>query len=271
MEILGIRNNDVLADALRGEPPPEWTRRPNAKDELRARARELRTKGKDYDEIVAELGVSKSSVSLWVRNLPLPEHLRYETVKQRREAGLARYWVQERRLREAARVAVSTAATNEIGRLTDREILIAGAIAYWCEGAKNKPHRRSDRIDFINSDPRMIKFFLRFLETAGVSRDRLVFQISIHETADLAAAQRFWLETIGIEDAQFNRPLIKRHKPRTIRKNIGADYHGCLRIQVRRSIELYRKVEGWASAVMAIPPSGSDSDTATTEAAKTAD
>jgi hypothetical protein len=174
-------------------------------------------------------------------------------------------------LREATRVGVSTAAANEIGQLTDREVLIAGAIAYWCEGAKNKPYRRSDRIDFINSDPLMIKFFLRFLETAGVSPDRLVFRISIHETADLAAAQRFWLEIIQIEDAQFNRPVIKRHKPRTVRKNIGADYHGCLRVQVRCGVELYRQIEGWASAVMAIPPSGSDSYTATTEAAETAD
>ena len=267
MEILGVRNNDVLTDALRGEPPPEWTRRPNAKDDLRGRARELRTQGMDYDEIVAELGVSKSSVSLWVRDLPLPEHLRYESCRQRQVAGLARYWVQERELREAARVAVSTAAANEIGHLTDREILIAGSIAYWCEGAKNKPHRRSDRIDFINSDPLMIKFFMRFLQTAGVTKDRLVFQISIHETADLAAAQRFWLETIGIEGARFNSPVIKRHRPRTVRKNTGADYHGCLRIQVRRSIRLYRQVEGWASAVMMIPSSRIGPDKVTTQAA----
>jgi len=247
MRILGIRNNDILTDALRGVPPPAWTKRPNAKDDLRAKARELRTQGMDYDEIVAALGVSKSSVSLWVRDLPLPEHLRYETVKQRREAGLARYWVQERRQREAARIAVRAAAANEVGHLTDREILIAGAIAYWCEGAKNKPHRRSDRIDFINSDPMMIKFFLHFLETAGVAPDRLVFRISIHETADLAAAEHFWLQTIAIQNAQFSRPLIKRHKPRTVRKNTGADYHGCLRIQVRRGAQLYQQIEGWAS------------------------
>jgi hypothetical protein len=266
MQILGIRNNDILTAALRGVPPPAWTKRPNAKDDLRAKARELRTEGMDYDEIVAELGVSKSSVSLWVRDLPLPGHLRYETVKQRREAGLARYWVQEREQREAARIAVRMAAANEVGHLTDREIIIAGAIAYWCEGAKNKPHRRSDRIDFINSDPLMIKFFLRFLETAGVAPDRLVFRISIHETADLAAAEHFWLETIDIQNAQFSRPLIKRHKPRTVRKNTGADYHGCLRIQVRRGAQLYQQIEGWASAVMVVPRSEGGPDTAATQA-----
>jgi len=257
-EILQITSNWTLNEVLRGEPPPPWTLRPNAKDDVRAKARELRERGLACNEIAAELGVSKSSVSLWVRDMPRPERLSFEASRQRQAAGVARFWAEERKLREAARVAVSTAAANEIGDLTDREILIAGAIAYWCEGAKNKPHRRSDRIDFINSDPRMIKFFLRFLETAGVSRDRVVFQISIHETADLAATQCFWLETVGIEGAQFNRPLIKRHKPQTVRKNIGTDYHGCLRIQVRSSIEIYRQIEGWAGRVMADPPSLAD-------------
>jgi len=38
-EILGPLSNATLHDALRGEPPPDWTRRPNAKDALRAEAR----------------------------------------------------------------------------------------------------------------------------------------------------------------------------------------------------------------------------------------
>ncbi len=36
-----------------------------------------------------------------------------------------------------------------------------------------------------------------------------------------------------------------------MRKNIGEGYHGCLRVDVSRSCELYRKIEGWASAVTA--------------------
>ena len=64
--ILRIISNGMLNDLLKGEPPPEWTRRPNAKDELRAKARDLREQGLDYEEIAAQLGVSKSSVSLWV-------------------------------------------------------------------------------------------------------------------------------------------------------------------------------------------------------------
>ena len=62
-EIAGPMSNSTLDDALRGEPPPEWTRRPNAKDDLRASARELRTQGMDYEEIAEALSISKGSVS----------------------------------------------------------------------------------------------------------------------------------------------------------------------------------------------------------------
>jgi transcriptional regulator with XRE-family HTH domain len=60
MTALGISSNATLNQALAGEPPPEWTLRPRAKDDVRARARALREQGLDYDDIAGQLGVSKS-------------------------------------------------------------------------------------------------------------------------------------------------------------------------------------------------------------------
>src|SRR6204780_509319 len=74
-ELLAITSNWTLNEVLKGEPPQPWTWRPNAKDELRAQARELRKEGWNYIQIAAKLGVSKSSVSLWVRDLPRPPRL----------------------------------------------------------------------------------------------------------------------------------------------------------------------------------------------------
>jgi hypothetical protein len=54
---LGV-SRDTLADWLWNEPVPAWTRRPNAKDELRARAVELLTEGRSVPEISTELGVA---------------------------------------------------------------------------------------------------------------------------------------------------------------------------------------------------------------------
>jgi transcriptional regulator with XRE-family HTH domain len=175
-EILGIVSNATLDRALRGVPPPEWTRRPRAKDPVRARARELREKGLDLEEIAAELGVSKGSVSVWVRDMPRPLHLSYEESRKRSAEGVRRYWAAEAPVREAARQAVIAAAAAR-------------------------------------------------------------------------AAERFWLEVTGADRAQFRTTTLKRHNPKTVRKNVGEDYHGCRRMEVTRSAELYQRIAGWAQKV----------------------
>jgi transposase len=251
-EILGVGSNQTLNELLAGEPPPEWTRRPNAKDDLHAKARRLREQGYDYNQIAAELGISKSSVSLWVRDLPRTGRLSYEECRKRAAEGARRYWEAERPAREAKRQATRAAAVAEIGALTERELIIAGAIAYWCEGAKNKPYLRQDRVVFMNSDPGLIMFFLRFLEAAGVGQDRLIYRVQIHESADVAAAEQFWLALTGAAPDQFRRTTLKRHNPKTVRKNVGSNYRGCLRVDVRKSSGLYHQIEGWVDAALGV-------------------
>ena len=54
----------------------------------------------------------------------------------------------------------------------------------------------------------------------------------------------------GARPEQFLSPVLKRHNPKTVRKNVGEGYHGCIRIEVKRGSDLYRKIEGWAEAIM---------------------
>jgi hypothetical protein len=227
-----------------------WTRRPRAKDDLRAKARDLRARGYTYLEITAELGVSKGSVSLWTRDMPRVGRLGDKEIRERNAAGVSQFWAEESLRREARRRAISAAAAAQIGEITDREVLIAGAIAYWCEGSKNKPYRRDDQVGFINSDPQLISFFLRFLASVGVESERLICRVYIHETADVASAQRFWQQVTRLPDDQFREPSLKHHNPKTVRKNTGETYHGCLVVKVRRGADLYRQIEGWASAAI---------------------
>jgi hypothetical protein len=248
-EVVGPIGNSTLNEMLRGVAPAEWTRRPNAKDDIRAEARELRTQGLAYAEIAARLGVSKSTISLWIRDMPRHPRLSPEESRKRSAEGLRRFWERERTSRDEFRAA----AAQEIGDLTDRELLIAGAVAYWCEGTKSKPHRPAESVSFINSDPALIRLFLRFLHVVGVPREDLVMRVYIHESADVAAAQKFWADLTGIEPSQFRSPTLKRHNPKTVRSNTGERYYGCLRVDVRRSGEFYRRIEGWVTAVTAAP------------------
>ena len=238
---LRVDNNDLLHRLVKGEPPPEWTKRPDAKDDLREKARELRLQGMTYDQIQVELGCSKSSISLWVRDLPKPERKR----SREESAAIARRgWEPTLRRREAERVETKARASAEVGALSDRELLLLGAALYWAEGAKDKPHARRERVSFVNSDPGMIKLFIAWLDMLGVERERLTFHVMIHESADIAGAEHYWADLVGAHVGAFGKTTVKRHNPRTIRKNVGSTYKGCLVIHVRQSAELYRRIEG---------------------------
>jgi hypothetical protein len=211
------QNNPTDFETLReGEPAPERIRRPRAKDDLRAEARALRARGWTYDEIQVELGCSKSSISLWVRDLPKPERKRST---EDASAIARRGWEATLRRREEERRQKKAAAMHAVGELSDREVFLVGVALYWAEGAKDKSYCRRERLHFINSDPNVIAFFLRWLDTLGVERERLRFRVSIHESADVTDAEAFWAGLVGVAPSAFQKATLKKHNPRTRRKN----------------------------------------------------
>ncbi|MGC0376808.1 hypothetical protein [Streptomyces sp. SAI-229] len=240
---LHVDNNDILNRLLQGEPAPEWTKRPNAKDDLRDKARELRLQGWTYDRIQVELGCSKSSISLWVRDLPKPE--RPARTREEASAIAKRGWEATLQLREEKRQRTKQQAMSEIGTLTDRELFVIGVGLYWAEGAKSKSYSRRERITFVNSDPDMITVFMAWLNLLDVDPANLRFAVQIHESADVAAAEEFWAHHVGIDTSRLMKTTLKRHNPLTNRKNTADSYRGCLRVDVRDGAELYRRIEGW--------------------------
>ncbi|MFG2650872.1 hypothetical protein [Streptomyces sp. NPDC048436] len=239
---LKVFNNDMLSRLVQGEPAPEWTKRPKAKDDLRERARELRLQGLTYDQIQVELGCSKSSISLWVRDLPKPEP-RYTPEEQRAlmREGLTKL----RSEQDDRRKATKQAANKEIGELSDRELFVMGVGLYWAEGQKSKPYARRESVIFINSDPDVIHVYLAWLDLLGIAAERLNYRVMIHESADVAAAEQYWADIVQVDASTFQRTTLKRHNPKTVRKNTGDDYRGCLVIRVRQGADLYCRIEGW--------------------------
>ncbi|OIK07294.1 helix-turn-helix domain-containing protein [Streptomyces monashensis] len=247
---LKIFNNDILNQLVKGEPPPGWTKRPNAKDDLRAKARELRLQGWTYDQIEAELGCSRSSVSLWVRDLPKPEP-RYTPEAQRAlmHEGLAH----KRAVQDLEREAAKQAAAAAVGKLSDRELFLLGVGLYWAEGGKDKPYDRRENVVFVNSDPGMIQVFLAWLDLLGVERERLRYTVMIHENADVTATENYWADLVGADHSAFNKTTLKKHNPKTVRKNVGDSYRGCLAIKVLKGADLYRRIEGsWCGIVVSV-------------------
>ena len=249
-QVLGVKTGGRALDRwLRGVPAPAWTRRPRAKDDVRERAIQLRRQGRSYGQIQAELGVSRGSLSLWLRDVPLSEEQAHFLEERQRlallKASTARH--SSARFREKWLV---NQARAQIGPISDGELFVAGVVAYWAEGAKTKPWGPREGVDFINSDPGMIRLFAAWLDLVGVSRDERSYRVSIYASADVKAAIRYWSDVVGVPADRFLRTTLKRHNPQTTRRNVGPDYRGCLRISVQRSTDLNSRIRGWFEGIV---------------------
>ncbi len=245
-EALGLAagGGKPLSTWLRDVPAPAWTRRPRAKDDLRETAVAMRKEGRSYREIREVVGVSKGTLSLWLRDIPLTED-QQRALDLRTPAAATR---RARAIRASAaqrRARIEAEARAQITNLSESELFVAGVVAYWAEGAKNKPWRTGQSVKFSNSDPRLIQLFVAWLRLVGVSPDRLIFRLHIHQSADATDALAFWSKVVDAPASQFGNTTVKSHNPKTVRKNVGADYHGCLVVYVRNSAALNLQIEGW--------------------------
>ena len=247
---LAAGGGEPLTTWLRDVPAPAWTRRPRAKDDEHATAVAMRAEGRSYREIQEVVGVSKGTLSLWLRDVELTEEQRRALTVRGPEATAARH-AANRALAARRRAHVRAQAREQIAELSESELFVAGVVAYWAEGSKNKPWRHGQSVQFMNSDPAMIRLFLAWLRLVGVACERLIFRLHIHESAAAAEAIEFWSHIVDAPESQFSKPTIKRHKPLTARKNVGPDYHGCLLVYVRGSATLNLQIEGWFEALSA--------------------
>ena len=112
-----------------------------------------------------------------------------------------------------------------IDKLQDKDFLkIILAMIYYCEGVKNT---RSSLI-FINSDPQLIRSFLKLLRRAFIvdeSKFRVCLHLHSYHNQDKQIS--FWSKITHIPKGQFIKPYIKNHTG--IRKREG--YQGCASIR----------------------------------------
>ncbi len=180
------------------------------------RARELRAEAWTLVEIAEELGVSKSSVSVWVRDVDFEPRPR-RTARKRGPNKLERA-----KAAEIERCRVDGIA--RIGELTDREFLMAGLGLYAGDGAK-----MGGMVSFANSNPGLIAVFCRWFRTYfEVDESRLRVRLYLHDDLDLDAAESFWSDVTGVPRRQFHAA----HRPpatSTIRTN--RHEHGCCHVR----------------------------------------
>ncbi|HYT95654.1 MAG TPA: hypothetical protein VEL76_43445 [Gemmataceae bacterium] len=134
-------------------------------------ARRLRAEGCSIKEIARSLEVSKGSVSVWVRNIPVSEeHLNglIQRVRQNgADVGRARaagYRALDQKEQEEG---YHRAVCDPMFRL------ICGM--YWGEGSK-----RNHLFQISNSDPRFLAVICSWLKAVGVEPSTVTFRVQYH-------------------------------------------------------------------------------------------
>jgi hypothetical protein len=211
----------------------------------------LRKEGATYNDILRHVRVSKSTLSLWLREIELGELARSKiklrlTIAQK-SGGTAKH---KKRVEKSQRI--NEQAVAEIKDITSQELFLMGVMLYWAEGTKQRKDI-SHRVEFTNSDPNMCRFFLKWLrECVKVSIDDIVLCIYIHESKSnlQAEAMKYWSEQTHFPAERFGRTCITRTVyPRKNKRINLIDYYGQLRIRVRKSTDLNRKIAGWTNGV----------------------
>jgi hypothetical protein len=90
----------------------------------------------------------------------------------------------------------------------DEKLKMAGVFLYWAEGAK--AYGRNCGVDFANSNPKMIKIFVRFLrEICRVDERRLRVYIYCYSDQAIENIKNFWYKLTNIPKSQFSKPYVK--------------------------------------------------------------
>ena len=201
------------------------------KTEEREWARDLRRhRAMSIKEIARLVGVAPSSVSLWVRDIPLTVD-QLASLRQRNPAY-------NRQLRGATRNAergrARRLAYQEEGRVMARDahtLHVAGVMLYWAEGDKGS--RNAARIS--NSDPEVLKLFMRFLrECLDVPDEQL--SVTCHLFADHLDRQweieQFWLDVLRLPRARLCKSFVNVYSKYSQKKRQNKLPYGTTRVTV---------------------------------------
>ena len=215
------------------------------------KAIQLRKEGFSYGEILKQVLVSKSTLSLWLRSVGLSKRQK-QRLTAKKLASIRRGWEKWHQIRVEKTNKIKAEAIGEMSGLDKNALWLICVALYWAEGSKEKEHNPGQNVQLGNSDPRMIKIFLKWLrEVVKTNKEDIKYDIYIHENSKnrIEDVIKFWSSTTNASVDDFKYVYFKKNKIKTKRKNVGDNYWGVLRVTVRKSSSLNRRISGWVEGI----------------------
>jgi transcriptional regulator with XRE-family HTH domain len=201
------------------------------KTEQRLRARELRALGWSVKEIERHLGVARSSVSLWVRDIELTPDARCRLLER---TGLGPIVAAQRKAAAARDIRRRQQLEGRVWARKRGDSYAAGCMLYWAEGDKCR-----NGVRMSNSDPELLAVFATFLrEHFGVTDEQMSIYCNLF--ADHVERQReveaFWLGRLGLPASALRKSMINNYSKHSQKKRKNKLPYGTCKLVVNSTL-----------------------------------
>lgn len=210
------------------------------------RAIELRKKGYSYKDIMREIPVAKSSVSLWLKDTPLTESEKH-FLKKRKDSNITMGRIRSATANRQNKInkdnLLLQTAKLEFEKYKLDPLFHTGISLYWAEGAK-----RNSMFHFMNSDSEMIEMVILWLDKfTEYKREDFGFRLYIHHPFIRDNWEVWWQKQLRADSSQFKKTIIK---PSGLGVKKRPNYKGCIRLEVPRSTHLLTKMKFWINMLV---------------------
>lgn len=204
----------------------------------------MRKQGKSINQIVKEANLTKSSVSLWVRDIVLTDTQK----KKLSEKGRSVESVEKRRTsrlrnEQKKRQIVIDKAKEDFTDISLEQLKLIGAMLYWGEGGKTDHWS----VRMANSDPSIIRVMMKFFrEVCKVPEDKFRAHIHTFENANVGETEKYWSKVSGIPQKQFYKTY-RKPSIASLQKRKTLPF-GTLDLYVHNT-QLFLTIKGWIERV----------------------
>jgi transcriptional regulator with XRE-family HTH domain len=188
---------------------------------LKTDARVLRRRGYSFHQLSIRLGVSKSTASLWTRDVEMsPFGIERLALHRKRSMDIGHSILHQKKLDRLTHADKEAETRLKEIDMENKDVLVALAMMYWCEGAKNNTY-----IKFTNSNPKLANAFIIMLNKVfRINKTKIRVTVHLHNYHNTTQILEFWSATLRIPLSQFTKPF-RKESEHTFKKE---DYKGCV-------------------------------------------
>jgi transposase-like protein len=213
-----------------------------SKFDLKLKVSKLRRKGQSIKDIARIVGVSKSTVSVWCKDIVLNKKQKSILNAKMIAAGHSGR-VKGARVNREKKVSRILEAQREakvrILNIADDSRFLVGVSLYWAEGSK-----KDNKYAFSNSDPKVILFMAKWLmDYFDIPKSDLMPRLYINSVYQdrVGSLLTFWETLLELPSKQFGNPVLLKIRNKKVYNNSDS-YKGLISLRVKNSTYLMHRV-----------------------------